>query len=260
MRKQIHLLFIIFLLLILFEEATGQQTNMPAITKQIWLDFNPQYNINPKLIGYGDVDVRTVFPQYWYQFITRGGIAYKRRLFFDKNAEEEFHAGIGFFYTLNFDKPDRLEIRPYQGYKLTWPHFARFTLQNYVRLEERFQFTGDGGGDDFGLRLRYQVTGTFHCTHCDNSFIRPFYLPFSAEFFFNLNGTQQFNDLIRVGPGLGYLFPSGWRPEFDLTFNRTRATVDEKFTTSDLVFRFRLFYKIPDKKNKQEKNSAAPNT
>ena len=47
--------------------------------------------------------------------------------------------------------------------------------------------------------------------------------------------------------------PSGWRPEFDLSFNRTRGTVDEKFTTSDLVYRFRLFYKIPDSKKKEEK-------
>jgi len=199
------------------------------------------------------MDVRTIFPQSWYRVITGGGIAYRRTPLWDKRAEEEFHAGIGFFYTLNIDNPDRFEIRPYQGYRLRWPNFARLTVQNYVRLEERFEFTGDGGGEEFGLRLRYQITGTFHCTHCDNRFVKPFYLLLSDEFFINLNGTQQFNDLIRIGPGLGYLFPSGWRPEFDLTFNRTRGTVDEKFTTSDLVFRFRLFYKIPDKKKKQGK-------
>jgi hypothetical protein len=247
---QIHSLFFILLLSIIFGEAIGQQTNNPEITKQIWLDFNPDYTINSKFILYGHIDVRTIFPKGWYRFITGGGIAYKRRPLWDKRVEEEFHAGIGFFYTINLDNPDRLEIRPYQGYKLHWPNFARLTVQNYVRLEERFEFTGNGGGEEFGLRLRYLVQGTLHFKHFNNSIVKPLYLPVSAEFFFNLNGTDQFNDVMRVGPGLGYLFPSGWRPEFDLTFNRTRGTVAEKFTTSDLVFRFRLFYKIPDKKKK----------
>ena len=227
---------------------------MPDITKQIWLDFDPSYAISKKVTLYGRFDVRTIFPQSWYRLITGGGISYKHTPFWSEKAEEEFHAGIGFFYTINNDNPNRLEIRPYQGYRLRWPNFARFTLQNYVRLEERFEFSGDGDGEDFGLRLRYLVEGSFRCEHCDNSFIRPFYLPVSAEFFFNLNGTQQFNDVIRVGSGLGYSFSSGLRPEFDLTFNRTRGTVDEKFTTSDLIFRLRLFYKIPDKKGMQKGN------
>lgn len=250
MRRRTYSFFFVLFTSFIITEAVGQQTNAPAITKQIWLDFNPQYAINPKFVLYGDLDVRTIFPQSWYRFIARGGIAYKQKLFFDEKAEEEFHAGIGFFYTLNFNDPNRFEIRPYQGYKLQWPHFARLTVQNFVRLEERFEYTGDGGGENFGLRLRYQITGTLRCKNCDNRFIKPFYLLLSDEFFFNLNGTDQFNDLVRVGPGLGYHFPSGWRPEFDLTFNRTRGTVDEKLTTSDLVFRLRVFYKIPDKKTK----------
>ena len=101
--------------------------------------------------------------------------------------EEEFHAGIGFFYTINIDDTNRLEIRPYQGYKLRWPNFSMLNVQNYVRLEERFEFTGNGGGEKFGLRLRYLLQVTLHCKNCDNSFLKPFYFPLSAEFFINLS-------------------------------------------------------------------------
>jgi len=249
MGMPINSLFVIFLLLNIFEQAICQQTNN-IFTKQLWLDFNPEYTINSKFILYGRSDVRTIFPQALYRFVVGGGIAYKRKPYWNKRAEDEFHAGIGFFYTLNLHNPDRLEIRPYQGYRLRYPNFARIQVQNYVRLEERFEFTVNGG-EEFGLRLRYLVQGTFHFKNSNNRNLKSFYFPVSAEFFFNLNGTDQFNDLIRVGPGLGCLFPSGWRPEFDLKFHRTRGTVDEKFTTSDLVFRFRLFYKIPDKKKEQ---------
>lgn len=245
--------FFILVLSVVFGKAIGQQTNTPDITQQLWMDFNPQYQINSKFIVSGRFDVRTIYPQSWYQFITGAGIAYKRNPFWDKKAEEEFHGGIGFFYTINIDAPNRFEIRPYQGYRLRWPNFTRFTLQNYVRLEERFEFTGDGDDEDFGLRLRYQVEGIFRCKNCDNSFLKPLYLLISDEFFFNLNGTKQFNDLIRIGPGLGYGFPSGWRPEFDFIFNRSRQTVEEEFTTSNVIFRFRIFYKIPENKNKKEK-------
>ena len=68
-----------------------------------------------------------------------------------------------------------------------------------------------------------------------------------------MNGTRQFNDLIRVGPGLGYDLPSGWQPEFDFIFNRSRGTVDEGFTTDGLIFRLRLFYRIPVRKTEQAK-------
>ena len=253
MRMLIPSVFLVFSMSIIFNKCIAQSENND-LTNQIWVDFNPEYSLSAKFNLYGRFDVRTIFPQSWYRFIAGGGIAYKRRPYLNKRITEEFHAGIGFFYTVNLDNPNRYEIRPYQGYRLRWPNFPRLNVQNYLRLEERFEHTGNEGDDEFGLRLRYLIQATLHCKNCeDDNFAKAFYMPFSVEFFYNLNGSDQFNDLIRIGPGIGYKFPSGWRPEFDLSFHRTRGTVDEKFTTSDLVYRLRLFYKIPDKKKKQDK-------
>lgn len=237
----------ILILLAVFGECIGQQPKN-VITQQIWLDFNSEYTINSKFTLLLRADARTVFPQSWYRFITGAGVSYKHRPYSDQKIEEEFHAGIGFFYSLNLDFPDRLEIRPYQGYRLRWPNFSRLAMQHYLRLEERFEFTEGRRSEEFGLRLRYLAQATIQCRHCDNSFMKPFYLPLSAEFFFNLNGVNQFNDVIRIGPGLGYRFSSGLRQEFNFTFNRTKGSVDERFSTSDFIFRFRVFYKIPEKK------------
>ena len=216
------------------------------ITKQIWLDYNPTFSLSEKVDLYADIAARTVFPNEWYRFVVGPSVRYKRpNLIFKKlYYKEELHFGIRFFFTANKSFPNRLEIRPFQGYKLYWPNRPRIVLQHYVRLEERFDIELPNWINTFGLRVRYMAELILKFKGDWLSFNEGLYLPISIELFWNLKEAQQFNDVVRITPGIGYEISPIWRAEFDLSYHYTRNTVEDNFATNDIVFRFRVYHKF----------------
>lgn len=224
-----------------------------STTEQIWLDYNPSYIINEKVDLYGDIGVRTVFPNEWYRLIVGPSVRYRRPKFISKELyyKEELHFGIRFFYTANKSFSNRLEIRPFQGYKLNWPDRPRIVLQHYMRLEERFDIETSNWVNTFGLRLRYEARMILKFKGDWISFNDGLYLPVGMELFWNLKGAEQFNDLVRISPGIGYEFSPELKAEFDFSYHYTRDTVEDDFDTNDFVFRVRVFHTI-DWKNKND--------
>ena len=217
-----------------------------SITEQIWLDYNPEYSLSERVDLYGGLGARTVFPNEWYRFFIEPTVRYKRPKFILKDLyyKEELHFGIRFFFTTNKSFSNRLEIRPFQGYKLKWPNRPRVVIQHYVRLEERFDLETANWVNTFGLRLRYQAKMTLKLKGDLISFNDGLYLPIRMEFFWNMKRVQQFNDVVRITPGIGYEFSEFWRAEFDMSYQYTRNTVEDNFATNDIVFRFRVFHKL----------------
>ena len=216
------------------------------LTQQIWLDYNPSFSLSEKVDVYGEIGARTVFPNEWYRFVVGPSVRYKRpNLIFKKlYYKEELHFGIRFFFTANKSFPNRLEIRPFQGYKLYWPNRPRIVLQHYIRLEERFDIETSNWVNTFGIRVRYRAKLTLKFKGDWLSFSDGLYLPVSIEAFWNLKGVQQFNDVVRITPGIGYEFSELWKAEFDLSYHYTKNTVEDNFATNDIVFRFRVFHKL----------------
>ena len=207
-------------------------------TEQIWLDYNPSYNLSEKLDVYGDIGARTIFPNEWYRFIVGPSIRYKKPKWIMKEFyfDEELHFGIRFFFTANKNFSNRIEIRPFQGYRLAWPNCPRILLQHYVRLEERFDIELPNWINTFGLRVRYRAKLILKFKGDLIAFKDRLYLPVSLELFWNLKGIQQFNDVVRITPGIGYEISPIWRAEFDLSYHYTRNTVEDNFATNDIVF------------------------
>lgn len=214
--------------------------------------------MSERLDVYGDIGARTIFPNEWYRFVVGPSVRYKRPKLILKKLyyKEELHFGIRFFFTANKSFSDRLEIRPYQGYKLNWPNRPRIVLQHYVRLEERFDLETANWVNTFGLRLRYQAKMTLKFKGDLISFNEGLYLPVRMEIFWNLKGVQQFNDVVRITPGIGYEISPTWKAEMDLSYHYTRDTVEDDFATNDFVFRLRVFHtlqkKIDNKINKRD--------
>jgi hypothetical protein len=231
----------------------AQDVEDKSITEQIWLDYNPDFSLSEKVDVYGDIGARTVFPNEWYRFVVGPSVRYKQPKLILKELfyKEELHFGIRFFFTANRDNPNRLEIRPFQGYRLSWPNRPRIVLQHYVRLEERFDIETSNWINTFGLRLRYLAELMLKFKGDWISFNEGLYLPVSIEFFWNLKGAQQFNDVVRITPGIGYEFSELWRAEFELSYHYTRNTVEDNFATNDIVFRFRVFHTL-DLSNKSD--------
>ena len=117
-------------------------------------------------------------------------------------------------------------------------------IQHYVRLEERFDLETATWVNTFGLRLRYQAKMILKLKGDLISFNDGLYLPVRMELFWNLKGAQQFNDVVRITPGIGYEFSTTWKAEFDLSYHYTRNTVEDGFATNDIVFRLRVFHKL----------------
>ena len=224
----------------------AQDVEDKSTTEQIWLDYNPAYSLSERVDLYGDLGARTVFPNEWYRFVVGPSVRDNPpKLILKKlNYKEELHFGIRFFFTANKSFPNRLEIRPFQGYRLAWPNRPRIVLHHYVRLEERFDIETTNWINTFGLRVRYMAELMLKFKGDWISFNEGLYLPVSLEFFWNLIGVQQFNDVVRITPGIGYEFSELWRAEFDLSYHYTRNTVEDNFATNDIVFRFRLFHKL----------------
>ena len=231
----------------------AQDIEDKSITEQLWFDYNPDFSLSEKLDGYGEIGARTVFPNEWHRFVVGPSVRFKRpKLIWPKlYYKEELHFGIKFYFTANKSVSNRLEIRPFQGYKLSWPNRPLIVLQHYVRLEERFDIETSNWINTFGLRLRYRVKLTLKFKGDLIAFNKRLYIPIRIEGFWNLKGVQQFNDVVRITPGIGYEFSPTWKAEFDLSYHYTRNTVEDNFATNDIVFRFRVFHTL-DLSNKSD--------
>ncbi len=125
-----------------------------------------------------------------------------------------------------------------------WPNRPRIKIQHYVRLEERFDIEMSNWDNTFGLRFRYQAEMTLYLKGDWFSYNNGVYIPISLELFWNLIGTKQFNDAVRIIPGIGREFSSGWKGELLVGYFYTRNTIEDFFGTNDLVLRIRVYHKL----------------
>jgi hypothetical protein len=127
------------------------------------------------------------------------------------------------------------------GFKFNIPTIKLITLNNYVRLEERFQNAFNNQGWRSSYRLRYQLGTNISWGNHFLGFTEGLYFPIKAEVFFNLKKADRFNDLIRLSPGIGYKFKNNWRYELFVIFNRTKNITETNNKSSDFILRLRVY-------------------
>ena len=216
--------------------------NSKTVLKQYWFDYNYSYAWKPQFDLYGDGGFRWISPIRSYRFLVRPSIRYV-----PPNEIYEVHAGLGLFYTGIKDNLDLLEIRPFQGFRLNWPRIKKQVFHNYIRLEERwFTDIGDGGDNKFDLRWRWQLSTTIAFKR--EGFDRYFFFPLAGELFGSTNNQlRKLQDVLRLTMGAGYAFSGEWTGQFEFILQRSRDPVEQDLDNSDLIFRFRVFHKIPSK-------------
>lgn len=237
------LIFLSFCCLkMLAQDSNGQN----PINNQFWIDYNLSYALSEKLDLYGGIGFRTISPHEWNRYAVTPAIKYEipKWIFKKLKYREELHGGIGLFYTTNFNAANRLEIRPFQGYRFEWPDRTRVRFRHYIRLEERFDINTVTWINTFGLRFRYMAELTIKLQGDVFKRTKGVYIPVSMELYWNLIGTKQFNDKLRITPGIGYGFSKKWRGEFSIAYHYGRNTVRGEFESSEIVYRIRAFYKL----------------
>jgi len=237
-------LVIAFFVLLNFSYA---QSSSNDVTQQIWLDYNPQWDLNESYTLYSSFGGRTVIPQTWTKAFITAAVRFAPEPLFElaNKLQREVHLGLDFYYTFNEDKANQIELRPFQGYKISWPNLERIKFSHTIRLDERFIFTI--GEDDFifDLVARYKIEAIFHRTKHLVDFADGIYFPISVEFFIKLYSNEQYNDAIKITPGLGYSSSSeSWKIQFDLSYQYSAHEEESDFTKNTIIYRLRFYQSI----------------
>lgn len=213
---------------------------------QAWFDFNGKHSFDETKSISGFAGYRTTNPHLYdkVMFVPTYNIIHTKSPEFmnlKKPLISSFHLGTGFYYTKNVDSDDNFEFRLMQGFKFFLPSFKAIPLKNYIRLEERFQKTFNGSNWGSAVRIRYKLSTAIEWKKHLFSFNKGMYLPMSIEVFFNLTEADQFNDVIRISPGLGYKFSDQWKAELFLSYHYTLNTTADENSSNDFVFRLRIY-------------------
>ena len=203
-----------------------------AVSRQIWLDYNPRFIWPSGFEVYGDVGLRTELnSSEWGRLVVRPGVRGPVGRF-------RLSGGLGTFYTLNDVASNRLEFRPFQGLNWTWPS-GRIPLDHYVRLEERFDFHTADWELDFSVRARYRLQTEFRWRAAQSGAY--WRLIGHAEGFLTFAGEAgQFDERFRFGVGIERAFVSNARVRLDLTWQVVGAPFSGA-PTDELYIRLRFF-------------------
>lgn len=225
-------------------ELKAQENDNGPLAKQFWLDYNPGIKLSERISLHGQIGARANAPYEWTRFLVSPSVRYVRpkHLLKEVNYKEELHGGIGIYFTDNEYKVNRLEIRPFQAYSLTLPNRYRIQIKHLLKLEERFEMETDDWVNTFGLRLRYSASVTFRFHGEIWAKGNGFFIPVSTELFWNLKGTNQFNDKIRLMPGIGRDLSNDWKVLFLVGWFYSKASEEDPFNSSEMLFRLRVYH------------------
>jgi hypothetical protein len=213
------------------------------VNEQFWIDYNHPSQWSETQSVRTQIAFRTIVPNVFNRFQAISTITFNNT----KRSERKwgtiasYQLGGGAIYTQNTEARDNFELRLIQGFKFNIPTIKLVTLNNYVRLEERFQKSFDDNGWRSGFRMRYRLSTNISWGKHYLGFTEGLYFPLQAEIFVNLKKVDRFNDLIRLSPGIGYKFKNNWRYELFVIFNRTRNITETNNKSSDFILRLRVY-------------------
>ena len=213
------------------------------VNQQFWIDYNHPTLLSETQSIRTQMAFRTINPNVYNRFQAISTISFINGKKDHKvwGLIDSYQLGGGAIYTQNTSTTDNFELRLIQGFKFTVPTIKLITLNNYVRLEERFQNAFNNEGWRSGYRLRYQIGTNISWKKHFLGFTEGLYFPLKAELFFNLKRTDRFNDVIRISPGIGYKFKNNWRYELFVILNRTKNVTETSNTSSDFILRLRIY-------------------
>ena len=212
--------------------AIAQFQSEDEVSPQLWVDYNPAWQVGPRIDVFGDVSARTELgSQGWWRFVVRPSVRYQ----FDR---VQLSGGVGNFLTFNDVIADRWEIRPWQGGRFSWP-LGAVPFEHLVRLEERFDFNLRNWNSSNSLRIRYRLRPSVDWGR--ESKDRYWRALGSVEVFYTLAGDPgQFQEEVRLTASI----ERGYRPELRVRLDAMWQKEGRPFSEGsiyDLILRFRVF-------------------
>jgi hypothetical protein len=229
-------LFFLHAFIISSEKASSQDV-------QTWVDG---FVVKP--LGYFEYEgnlgtARLLQTNGWRDFYLCNTMSYQRATWYLAEGSAELHL------TKDPLAQDITEVRIFLAQKFFFASYMeKIHLQLpyfYMRLEDRFMSYHDDGTTEQKLRLRARLGGRFLI---NNIFIdkNTWYIPFSAEYFFNFNGEalERYAASNRFMIGVGHAFTQRWRGELNYYAQRSRNTNEDSFEKTDMMFQLAIRYHI----------------
>ena len=205
------------------------------VDNQLWFDVVPHFEINDRMDFYGDGSYRTsTSGDKFNRLMVRPSVR------FHWTYELDLIGGLGLTFTWEEEDYNTVELRPYQGIRLSWPKIWRMNFKFRALIEERLIWNNNKEFDP-NLRLRLRVKTNFPINKPSMDY-KTVYIPMSYEVFGNVGPAvvERFRNQSRAKIGLGYVFSEKWMGEFEFAFQRSRSTSGDESILYDRIFRFKL--------------------
>jgi len=228
------------LLLFLIGTLSVKQTHAQDV--QLWLDGFVYKSFGKKWEYEGNVGVNKLLQkQGWGDIYLCNTLSWQGPWWYSAEGSLELH------YTNDHQASDIIEVRPWLAQKFIFAHFVKALRLDkphmYMRLDQRYLFYPEQDTSDVKTRLRVRFGGR---VLLNNSKLtdKTFYVPFFFENFFNFNGEaiERYASRNRTVIGLGYVFNSKWRGEFDYYAQRSRNSIENELVKTDIMVQFKVMY------------------
>ncbi len=226
---------------LLFCGLSGKSQN---VDHQFWMNYALTVPVNQKFSYGGDVGLRGLGSNRdWNQILIRPTVTYRFKY------PISVAGAMAWFGTFNNGNYNVTEFRIHQDFNLKWPDLGFLELFYRVRIEERFFFYQAEIDNSFTVRLR----GLIGIESQDFTWFgskRPIYFQGIYEGFKTLgdeSANEVFINQVRIHFAFGHRLSKRFRYELHYIAQRSRLFADDGLSTSQNIYRIRLFHRLPGK-------------
>lgn len=199
------------------------------------LTFFPNYPIKDNITGFGYLGyVNNPDKHYSSYYVGWPGVAWTVR-----PGLLQVWGGLIGLYTDNQSSSDKLELRPFLGFKVFVPNHAKMNLYNFTRYEYRATKDLDTHDWTYVNRFRSRFGAEIPLTSRARAWQKKtFYALADVEPFYRFDRDTW--DPVRLRAGLAYIFEGRVRAELIYHMQFTHAVPDEPLEYTDNIFRLNI--------------------
>lgn len=232
-----RLLFASLMVLCMTGTARGQTDTTK--TDQLWLDYNPIWQINKRWILDLDNGSRFVFsdPSLWQ-------LRFQPTLEFSSRKWMDLTGGVWLIYTNQFDASDFFETRPTLGIRLKHDIWRGIRLSNYTRAEYRIQTNLSDRETMAAGRLRNRIQALIPINQRSLSVDNTWYVLVDSERFWQRDENVDDGFLSRQRFRAGIAWRKNSTSTFELlyVYQRSINPATESFSVFDDILSFRVVH------------------
>ena len=207
---------------------------------QLWFDYIPTYPMG-KWSFDCEVGPRIGFAESrWSELSAKPNWEYSATPWLD------LVGGVALAYTHQTEDFDSFEVRPYVGlrpYFFTKRGIHGVKLVDFLRYEYRAQYTFKAEARNNSSRVRNRLQAVIPLNKASILLHGALSALVDVEAFFNTQDLQErFSSRLRVRLGAAYNYSTAFRFQLIYALQRSRDTLDEPFSTTDQILRFRVIH------------------